>query len=59
MKAPVWNILPTNDVGEHTEDSTCACKPVVEVLEHGVLIVHNSFDGREAVELAKEILKTK
>ena len=26
---------------------------------HNVLITHNSFDGREAVELAKEILKTK
>jgi len=34
----------------------CKCKPKIEVLEDRVLIIHNSFDGREAVEWANEII---
>jgi len=52
---PMWNILPTNDLKPHTEDSTCECKPKV-IIENGeIIIIHNSFDGREHVE---ELLKS-
>jgi len=45
------NILPINDIKEHTEDTTCKCRPSAEILENGeLMIIHNSFDGREAFE---------
>jgi hypothetical protein len=46
----MYNILPVNDLNEHTEDSTCECKPKI-IFENGeMIIVHNSYDGREFVE---------
>jgi len=46
----MYNILPINDLKEHIEDSTCECKPKV-IFENGeMIIVHNSYDGREFVE---------
>lgn len=45
------HILPINDSEPHEEATTCKCKPTVEILEDGeMMIVHNSFDGRERVE---------
>lgn len=58
-KIPVWHILPNNDSDTHIETSDCKCKPKTEVLEDRVLIIHNSFDGREAVEWANEIINKK
>ncbi len=49
-KIPVWHIMPMNDSGTHLEVRDCKCKPKIEVLDDRVLITHNSFDGREAVE---------
>jgi len=44
------NILPINDIKPHTEDSTCECNPDV-IFENGeMIVVHNSFDGRERKE---------
>jgi hypothetical protein len=44
------NILPINDIDSHVEDSTCKCSPKV-IFENGeMIIVHNSFDGREYKE---------
>ena len=61
----MWEVLPLNDgtvhvVPEderdrHEPESTCPCGPRVEVLDD-LLITHNSFDGREAVEWAESIL---
>ena len=52
------NILPINDLEEHEETSTCKCEPSIEILEDGeLMIIHNSFDGRELVEEFYEILK--
>lgn len=35
----------------------CLCEPIKEKQENGVwLIIHNSFDGREGVEIVNEIL---
>lgn len=48
--AMTYHVLPTNDLKEHTEDTTCECKPRV-IFENGeMIVVHNSFDGREHVE---------
>ena len=44
------HILPINDIKEHTEESTCVCHPSV-IFENGeMIIIHNSFDGREKTE---------
>lgn len=51
------NIIPINDSKEHTEDSTCECCPMIVEEGSEIIIVHNSFDGREAIEWAEEILK--
>lgn len=56
----IWHILPTNDIDDHEELSTCKCCPSVEKnFETGIVtIIHNSFDGRELVEEANRILNT-
>lgn len=53
------NVLPVNDIKEHTEDTTCECSPTVEYEGSEILVIHNSYDGREALEQAEEILKGK
>lgn len=55
-ETPIWHILPINDSEVHIEMGDCKCKPKIEVIEDRVLIIHNSFDGREAVEWANEII---
>ena len=45
-----WNILPTNDLNEHTESEKCKCKPTVKYINRHMLIIHNSYDGREIIE---------
>lgn len=57
MEENIWHILPIGDSDEHEESSMCKCKPTVKEEEGGgILIVHNSFDGREGLEQAIEIL---
>ena len=52
-----WHILPINDTEEHEKLSTCKCQPEVQILEEGdLLVIHNSFDGREAIEMFNEIV---
>jgi hypothetical protein len=46
-----------NDLREHEEATTCPCGPVVECEpDAAMLVIHNSFDGREALEQAEMIL---
>lgn len=52
----IWHILPVNDSEQHEESSMCNCEPRVDTSNGYVLIIHNSFDGREAIEWANEIL---
>ena len=53
------NITPVNDIEPHTEESTCHCQPSV-IYENGeMIIVHNSFDGRELFEEINEHLNKK
>lgn len=60
------HVIPVNDVEPHEEDvcfdgikheCKCKCQPRSEI-ENGIWIfIHGAFDGREALEEAKEILK--
>lgn len=68
-----WEVYPDDEYYEHdfkvwqtfTEhgeqnESRCPCNPRLEYREDEegkLVIVHNSFDGREGVEWAEEILK--
>lgn len=53
-----WHVRPLNEAN-HLHDPNCPCKPKVE-LSNGIdIVTHNSFDGREAVEQIKELLKGK
>lgn len=53
-----YHILPVGDLKKHSEESTCECHPKV-IFENGnMIIVHNSYDGRELKEqLIAEIEK--
>lgn len=55
------HVYPLNDLQEHdTSDNgnTCQCNPQVIIEPNSeIIVVHNSFDGREGVEWANEILK--
>lgn len=45
-----YHILPIDDLEEHEESTTCKCKPDVQYEDGNMIIVHNSFDGREFIE---------
>ena len=50
-------VKPIDDLKEHTEGSTCECQPRV-IFENGeMIVIHSSFDGREALEEFYEALK--
>ena len=53
------HVYPINDLEQHDLEGTqCKCNPqVITDPNAEIIIVHNSFDGREGVELANEILK--
>ncbi len=58
------HIVPMKDHGDHDLDDagTCACNPKRSTEETSdgrsvTIYTHNSYDGREAVEWAKQILR--
>lgn len=63
----VWHVIPMGDIHPHLDECIidedgdpickCHCDPSTHLEEAGYIIVHNSFDGREGLEWAKEILK--
>lgn len=54
----IHHITPINDIEPHEESTTCKCLPKVEIVENGdMLVVHNSFDGREIIEKLEEGFK--
>lgn len=66
-KEGVAHCSPINDTEEHliqTEEilgaviCDCKCKPIIEISIDGesAVVIHSSFDGREGVEWANEIL---
>lgn len=54
----IYHVYPTNDIKDHEIDgTTCECAPTIEQQPSGdLLVIHNSYDGREGLELANEIL---
>lgn len=52
------HVLPINDSDGHSQGLTCRCEPAIWYNKQtGVPVVtHNSFDGREALEEARNIL---
>lgn len=53
----IIHVTPINDLKEHSEDTACECLPRIEVQYNGdIICVHNSYDGREGLELAQELL---
>jgi len=52
------HVHPVNDIEKHTLEGTqCKCSPEVMVsTDAEIVVIHNSFDGREGVEWANEIL---
>ena len=66
----VQHIYPLDEEDQHIlfltytksgqEYSQCSCEPWFRVLPNGnTLVVHSSFNGREGVEWANEILNNK
>lgn len=54
----MWHIYPVNDLEPHELKSTCHCQPAAQMMEFGdMMIVHNSFDGREGLEIVNQILE--
>ena len=53
----IWHITPVNDLESHEESTTCKCDPRV-IYENGdMIVVHNSFDGREGIEWLNEVFR--
>ncbi len=52
------HVHPLNDLEEHNLEGTqCKCNPNIIIESNSdMIIVHNSFDGREGVEWTNEIL---
>lgn len=47
----MYHIYPENDKQEHDlEAAGCSCVPKIMFEEGDMLIVHNSYDGREIIE---------
>lgn len=45
------HILPVKDMHEHTEEGyKCMCNPKLRIENDHLIIIHNSWDGRELKE---------
>jgi hypothetical protein len=47
------HVVPGNDIAVHTldDEGSCACRPSIDDEADGLLYMHKSFDGREAIYL--------
>jgi hypothetical protein len=48
------DVMPAE--GGHVRGAKCTCNPVVQIIGAAVLTVHRSFDKREFIEQAIEII---
>lgn len=48
--------IPKNDCREHKEDVMCDCVPNIEIFADSMVITHHSFDGREEIKAALDII---
>lgn len=56
----IHHIYPLNDVQVHDLEAVgCSCGPKIMFEEGDMLIVHNSFDGREILEEIESTFKDK
>lgn len=55
----IIHVLPVNDTTEHEETTECKCRPIIKTEGESMIVIHNSYDGREGLEWAKEILNPK
>ena len=54
----IHHIYPVNDTQQHDLEAVgCVCAPKIMFEEGDMLIVHNSFDGREIIEEIEESFK--
>lgn len=53
----VYHVLPVNDTKDHRAIYCCWCVPETHIEGLNFVVTHNSFDGREGVEWANELLK--
>jgi len=52
-----YHIVPLDDDQMHALSRTCECRPQPSAVDDiSTLIIHNSFDGREAYEEAMGII---
>ena len=51
------HITPLNDLKQHEQTTTCECEPSIETVNGNILVIHNSFDGREGLEMFNEIIE--
>lgn len=49
------HVMPDDEV--HEESPCCNCNPNAEKYKYGTLYTHHSYDGREGLEQALEILQ--
>ncbi len=62
----IFHVYPLDDLEEHDLECVyppignpyckCKCNPLFTEEGEGVLIVHNSFDGREVFEQARDMV---
>jgi hypothetical protein len=54
------HVHPINDIDDHDISdmgNTCKCNPKVIIEPNAdIIVVHNSFDGREGLEYVQQIL---
>lgn len=44
------NIIPIDDLKEHTENNSCACSPSIIFENEEMIVIHNAYDGRQFKE---------
>jgi len=44
------HVYPLDDSKEHEFETTCDCDPSLEFVNGEMIVIHNSFDGREYLE---------
>lgn len=50
------HVIPLKDLRDHVESTLCPCEPDLLIEAGEMIFIHNSFDGREALEAAVDIL---
>lgn len=55
----IFHIIPVLDIEEHEISAECECNPQLEIGTKGMILIHNAFDGREAIQEAEALLGMK